>query len=154
MPTHLISESTLNHLRQTFILAYRAFRNVVAVQAFIIALYFVWGMPELTVALWLWLGVFACFIVGGVWFGALPLVLGFTPLYAWLSAKGYANWITGLLAGLAIAGVVCLHPKLRLLWYFWMVDGALVGLLTHWAWRANATEQTDELNLRQTSSPP
>ncbi|MDI3356270.1 hypothetical protein MO767_18215 [Pseudomonas sp. UYIF39] len=126
--------SALEHLAQILPLTFGAFCTVVAVQALAIAVPYAMGSSDLEVGLWVGVGVFMLFLVGGVLFGVVPLLVGFTPLYAWLSAKGYANWATGVLAGVAIAGLVCLHPKWRLLWSFWLIDGAAVGLITHWAW--------------------
>lgn len=127
--------SALEHLAQILPLTFGAFCTVVAVQALVIALPYAMDAADFEVGLWVGAGVFVTFLVGGVFFGVVPLLVGFTPLYTWLSAKGYANWATGVLAGVAIAGLVCLHPKWRLLWSFWLIDGSAVGLITHWAWR-------------------
>lgn len=135
--------SALEHLAQIMPLTFGAFCAVVAVQALVIALPYALESSELEVGLWVGVGVFVAFLVGGMFFGAVPLLVGFTPLYAWLSAKGYANWLTGVLAGVAIAGLVCLHPKWRLLWSFWLIDGAAVGLITHWAWLRFQKNQRD-----------
>ena len=135
--------SALKHLAQILPLTFGAFCIVVAVQALVIALPFAMDSSDLEVGLWVGVGVFLPFLVGGVFFGAVPLLVGFTPLYAWLSAKGYATWMTSALAGIAIAGLVCLHPKWRLLWSFWLIDGAAVGLITHWAWRRVQKIQSD-----------
>lgn len=139
----LYYRSALEHLAQILPLTFGAFCTVVAVQALAIALPYAMDSADLEVGLWVGVGVFVLFLVGGVVFGMVPLLVGFTPLYAWLSAKGYANWVTGVLAGVAIAGLVCLHPKWRLLWMFWLIDGAAVGLITHWAWRRVQKIQRD-----------
>lgn len=129
----LNNRSALEHLAQILPLTFRAFCTVVVVQALAIALLNAMDSPDLEMALWS-ADIFVTFLVDAMFFGVMPLLVGFTPLYAWLSAKGYANWVTGVLAGLAIAGLVCLHPECRLLWSYWLVDGAAVGLITHWAW--------------------
>lgn len=139
----LNDRSALEHLAQILPLTFGAFCTVVAVQALAIALPYAMDSPDLEVGLWVGVGVFVSFLVGGVFFGMVPVLVGFTPLYAWLSAKGYANWATAVLAGMAIAGLVCLHPEWRLLWMFWLIDGAAVGLITHWAWRRVQKIQRD-----------
>ncbi|WP_415759936.1 hypothetical protein [Pseudomonas sp. LT1P18] len=131
----LNNRSALEHLARILPLTFGAFCTVVVVQALAIAVPYAMDPPDLEFGLVLGADILVSFLVDGMFYGVVPLLLGFTPLYAWLSAKGYANWVTGVLAGLVIAGLVCLHPECRLLWSYWLVDGAAVGLITHWAWR-------------------
>lgn len=138
----------LSHFWHTFILAYGSFRTVVVLQAFAAAALvacFSTGVEERLIFAF---GTFFSLIAGGVLFGFLPMLLGFTPLYALLSAKGRANWITSLLAGLLIAGVLCIHPILRLMAHFWVIDSTLIALLTHRAYRKQLRDLADKA-LRQ-----
>jgi hypothetical protein len=125
----------MNHLWHSFILAYGSFRTVVVLQSFALAVFSACFSDSLWQGFWAGLGVFALFISGGLLFGFLPMALVFTPLYALLCAKGLANWFSSLLLGLTIAGVLCLHPALRLLMPLWLLDSALIALLTHWSYR-------------------
>ncbi|MGE7959744.1 hypothetical protein ACQKQA_24800 [Pseudomonas sp. NPDC089530] len=122
-------------LGDTFRLAYGSFRTVVALQGFAFAVFSACFADSLWQGFWSGLGTFAVFVAGGALFGFLPMALVFTPLYALLRSKGHANWGSSLLLGLAIAGLLCLHPGLRLLMPLWLLDSALVALLTHWAYR-------------------
>ncbi|OLF55263.1 hypothetical protein [Pseudomonas chlororaphis] len=122
----------MNPFGYTFRLAYGSFRTVVALQGFVFAVFAACFADNLWQGFWSALGTFALFVAGGALFGFLPMALVFTPLYALLSSKGRANWFSSLLLGLAIAGLLCLHPGLRLLMPLWLLDSALVALLTHW----------------------
>ncbi|MFJ2364663.1 hypothetical protein ACIPIN_13375 [Pseudomonas sp. NPDC087697] len=147
----------LNHLWYIFILAYGSFRKILIVQAVL------FGVGTALVSAGHWHGLlygilaFFCVMAGGLLFGFLPMALVFTPLYALISAKGYANWITGVLAGLAMAGALCLHPELRKTAPLWLLEGALVGAVTHWAYLKHLkTPKADEVgaNIQQALSRP
>lgn len=141
----------MNHFGYTFHLAYISFRTVVVVQAFVLALFSACFADNLWQGLWAGLGTFALFVAGGAVLGFLPMALVFTPLYAWLCSKGHANWLSSLLLGLAIAGLLCLHPWLRWLMPLWLLDSALVALLTHWAYRREPQER-DEMGWEDARS--
>ncbi|MBU4633347.1 hypothetical protein [Pseudomonas chlororaphis] len=137
----------MNHLRNSFSLAYGSFRTVVALQGFVLAMYSASFADSLWQGFWAGLGTFALFVAGGAIFGFLPMALMFTPLYALLCAKGLANWLSSLLLGLTIAGVLCLHPALRLLMPLWLLDSALIALLTHWTYRRQLKDGDGQMPL-------
>ncbi|WDH55282.1 hypothetical protein [Pseudomonas chlororaphis] len=137
----------MNHLWQTFILAYGSFRTVIVLQSFAVAVFGACFADSLWQGFWFALGAFALFVSGGLLFGFLPMALVFTPLYALLCAKGLANWFSSLLLGLSIAGVLCLHPALRLLMPLWLLDSALIALLTHWTYRRQLKDGYEQMPL-------
>ncbi|MCP1479792.1 hypothetical protein J2Y88_002103 [Pseudomonas chlororaphis] len=137
----------MNHLRNSFNLAYGSFRTVVALQGFVLAMYSASFTDSLWQGFWPGLGTFALFVAGGAIFGFLPMALVFTPLYALLCAKGLANWLSSMLLGLSIAGVLCLHPALRLLMPLWLLDSALIALLTHWTYRRQLKDGYEQTPL-------
>ncbi|WP_347905194.1 hypothetical protein [Pseudomonas purpurea] len=125
----------LEHFWNIFFLAIGCFFKVVFLQALVLSLLFGGFFADGQDSIYLGLMSFVVFAVSGMFFGVVPMSLGFAPLYALLSAKGYANWLTAILASLIVAGVLCLYPSLRKLGVFWVVDGILVALFTHWAYQ-------------------
>lgn len=125
----------LKHFWDIFFLAIGCFFKLVFLQAVIVGVLFGTIIANGQEGIALALMAFVVATVGGMFFGVVPMALGFVPLYALLSAKGYANWLTAILCGLVVSGVLCLYPSLRQLAFFWVIDGVLLGLFTHWAYQ-------------------